>query len=159
MIIFFGGAEIAIILVILIAIVAGSAEAIINLTNFFIILFAIKNVIQTVILGYFKNKNPLSYTLGFAVTDTIRMFIFFRNLRSVSTTFVNATGLGYFGALLEVILYFVICGSIFLLGEYSSLVQALGNKRSEQNQNNRVALFGGIFTVILLAFTAWLFYL
>lgn len=158
MIILFGGAEIAVMLIAVVAIVAGSAEAIINMTNFFIMLFVAKNIIQTIILGHFVNKNPFSYTVGFVVTDIIRMAIFFTNLRSVGVTFVQSVGLNYFAALFGFILYFVICGSVFLLGEFISLLQSLGNKQSSRG-SNQIALCGGIGTVIVLAIVTWVGYL
>ncbi|MDD6200347.1 MAG: hypothetical protein PUB93_03655 [Firmicutes bacterium] len=158
MIIFIGGFEIVCVLVILIAITAGSAEMITNMIGVFIAIFAIKNFVQTVILGYFKNKNPLSTMIGFLAIDSVRMVIFFTNLQKIGTAFVNATGLRYFTNLLGFILYFLICGSIFLFGEFVSLMQSLGNKRSEQREINKFALIGGVATVIVLAFVSWLGY-
>lgn len=158
-IIFFGGAEIAIILFILVAIIAGSVETIVGMTNFFIILFIIKNTIQTIILGLFKNKNPLSYSIAFFITDIARMTVFFSNLKSIGTNFVTSVGLSYFSSLFGMVLYILICGTIFLAGEGISLVQALGNTDIDQRGNNKLALFGGISTLVLLVIITWIGYL
>lgn len=159
MIIFFGSAEIIAILFILLAILAGSAEAIIGMIDFFIVAFIIKNIVQTVFLGFIKNKNPLSYTIAFLITDVARMWIFFSNLKSVGMTFVHATGLKYFAALFGFILYFLICGCVFMIGEGISLMQASGNKKYDQIGNNTLALFAGIGTVLVLALVIWIGYL
>lgn len=156
MIIFFGGMEIAAIVIIFLAVVAGSAEMIIGLIDFLTVVFVIKNIVQTVIYGFIKNKNSLLVTAVFLATDIIRMSIFFTNLKSIGQTFIDAHGLRYFAALFGFILYFLICGGIFLVGEFLSLAQARGKEGDELETGT--AMIGGIGTVLLLAFVTWLGY-
>lgn len=128
MIIFFGGFEIAVIIFVFIAIIAGSAKAIIDIINVLVTIFVIKNLIQTLYFGCIKNKNSIALTAGFLVSDFVRVSLFFYNLKKVGLTFTHSTGLAYFGALFGFILYFIICGSMFLLGEFLSLMQSFDLK-------------------------------
>lgn len=117
---FFGGFEFVIIAIILIAILAGSANTIISMLNCLFWIFAIKNVIQTVFFGCFKNRNSLAMTAGFLAIDVTRIGIFFYNLREIGVTSSHSSGLNYFFSLFGFLCYFLICGCIFLLGEFYS---------------------------------------
>lgn len=76
-IIFWGGFEVLILLVILVAIIAGAAEFVANILGFLCILFCIKVFIQDIRYGAVKNHNSIFFTVGFLIVDFIRIITFF----------------------------------------------------------------------------------
>ena len=155
MIFFFGGLDIAVLLSLLIAVAAGGAQLIAQGIGILIFLFAVKNFVQTVIFGYFKRKNTLPLTIGYITIDFLRVWIFFSSLKDIATTFSNATGLKFFGALFGLIAYFGLAGSIFCLGEIISSIHHVGN----QDMSKKFGIGMDIFLIVLLALVTWIGYL
>lgn len=155
MLIFFGSFELIAVLFIFIAMFAGGAAFIVNAIPVFLFLFAVKNLIQTVGIGYFKRKNPLPLTLAYLAIDMARMWLFFANLRKIGMTFMHATGLGYFAALFGLILYFVLCGGIFGLGEIISSLHHGGNR----DMSKKLGLGLDLFLLLVLGVVTFIGYL
>ena len=155
MLIFFGSFELIAILFVFIAILSGGASFIVNAIPVFLVLFTIKNLIQTVSIGYCKRKNSLFLTLTYLAIDTARMWLFFANLRRIGMTFMHATGLGYFSVLFGLIFYFVLCGGLFGLGEIISSIHHSGN--SDMSKKFGIAL--DLFLLLLLGVVTFIGYL
>ena len=155
MLIFFGSFEIIAVLFVFIALLSGGASFIVNAVPVFLVLFMVKNLIQTVAIGHCKWKTPLSLTLAYLAIDTARMWIFFGNLRKIGLTFLNATGMRYFSALFGLILYFILCGGLFGLGEIISSLHHSGNKDLSKKSGITIDLF----LLLLLGVVAFIGYL
>lgn len=153
-IIFLGTFDIILIVFLFFALLVGAVDFINKIITFLFIIFVIKNIIQDVVIGYFKNHNKLISTLWYLIVDTLRIGMYFFVLKEYSIAYSNAGGLAFFGAMFNFILFFVLGGILYLMGEVISL--------SHSFKKDLIAEFpkgfhitGDILSLVLLAAFCW----
>ena len=151
-IIFWGGFEVLILLVILVAIIAGAAEFVANILGFLCILFCIKVFIQDIRYGAVKNHNSIFFTVGFLIVDFIRIITFFGTAYSCATAMLNSTGGRYLDNVLGFVILIIVGGCIYLMGEINSMMHAFGDI------DKKLSLGADIAIIVLLVMFRSFFY-
>lgn len=121
MIVFFGTFDILLILVLFFTLLTGAVDALNNTITILFVLFVIKNIVQDVIIGFFKNRNSLLSTLWYLIVDTLRIGLYFCVLKECSLAYSDAGGLAFFGAMFNFLIFFFLGGILYLVGEVISL--------------------------------------
>lgn len=150
MIFFLGGSEIFIIIVVILALLTGAVEIVSKMTTVFFILFLIKNFIQTVVVGFFKNRVPLKKMLFYLGIDIIRVCSFFYYFASWIDIYFSASGLTRLLYLLTLLFFTILSGSAFIAGEIFSFTHAT------KDGNNDLGIFLDIILVIGIFIVGWI---
>ena len=121
MIIFLSSFEIILPFILLLTAIFGAANALVSMINVFIVLFIIKNFIQDIVIGFFKNHNSIITSIWYLIVDSIRMWLFFTLIKECGLNYANSGGLSMFFDLIGFLGCFLIGGFIYVLGEMLSL--------------------------------------
>lgn len=147
MIFFLGGSEIFIIIVVVLALLTGAVEFVSKMTAFLFILFLVKNFIQTVVIGFFKNHVPLKNMLFYLGIDVIRVCSFFYFFTNWIDIYFSASGLTRLLYLLILLFFTILSGSAFIIGEIVSYTHATKTGSDNQSIFLDIILVIGIFVV------------
>lgn len=149
MIFFLGGSEIFVIVVVFIALLVGAVEFIAKAISFLFIAFMVKNIIQTIIIGYFKNHTPLKRALFCLAMDIIRVCSFFYFFSRWVDIYASSSGLAHFLNLFFVCIFTILSGSAFIVGELLSFMHA------QNDDNNTLSLFSDIVSIGGILLVGW----
>lgn len=133
--------------------VKGTADAAVGLITAMFWAFLIKNIVQDVILGFFKNCNTLGMTVWNLAVDMARIGLYFAVLNRYAVQYASSGGIVFFGAMFDFILYFVIGGVLFLGGEIWSILHVFRSKGEDRATKRFLIGFGIAYLVVLGAFS------
>lgn len=153
MIFFFGTFDVLMILVLFFTLLTGAVDTLNNTIHIFFVLFIVKNIIQDIFFGFFKNRNSLLSTLWYLIVDTLRIGLYFCVLKEYSLAYSNAGGLATFGAMFNFIAFFFLGGIIYLMGEVISLMHC--DKGLMEDYPKWFYTAGDVLALGLLALFCW----
>lgn len=154
MIIFFGTFDVLLIFVLFFTLLTGAVDMLNNMITVLFVLFVIKNIVQDVIIGFFKNHNSILSTLWYLIVDTLRIGLYFYILQEYSMTYSKAGGLSFFGAIFNFLIFFFLGGILYLVGEVTSLSHCF-KKESLSNHPTWFYKITDILTLGVLALFCW----
>lgn len=153
MCIFLGGFDILIILFMIFACITWGVETIGKLLPYLFVIFLAKNIVQDIVFGFWKNHKKLLSILFFLLIDLSRVLIFFYTA-NLCVKVYSLGGMAYVDGIFGLLIYIIVGGFIFVLGEICSMLHGL-----ETNVNYRVIFVVDICILILLvSFSAFIYW-
>lgn len=140
---------IGIVVLMFLALVKGTVDAAIGLITVLFWAFVVKNIVQDVILGFLKNRNTLGMTIWHFAIDMARIWLYFTMVNRYAVQYASSGGIGFFGAMFNFILYFVIGGALFLAGEILSILHVFRTK-AEDTQTKHFSIGADIACLAVL---------
>lgn len=140
---------IGLVVLLFLVLVKGAVDVALSLITFLFWAFVVKNIVQDFILGFLKNHNTLGMTVWYFAIDMARIWLYFTMVNQYAAKYASSGGIGFFGAMFDFGIYFVVGGALFLAGEILSILHVFRTK-AEDTQTKRFSIGADIACLAVL---------